>query len=126
NNHAMDYKEKGLLYTLDQFSKADIAYVGAGENRNEAMTIHYETINGLKIATLGLSDVYVAGSVATRSNAGIASARPSRFIPKIGEASRNADLTIVHVHWGQEYDTLPSKRQREFAKAMADAGADII
>lgn len=126
NNHAMDYQQEGLMHTLEEFSKVDIDYVGAGINRKEATDIHYKTVNDVKIATLGISDVFVANSVATKTEAGIASARPSRFIPRIGDASRNADLTIVHVHWGEEYDTLPSERQRELAKAMANAGADII
>jgi gamma-polyglutamate biosynthesis protein CapA len=38
----------------------------------------------------------------------------------------NADLVVVNVHWGQEYDTEASPRQKALAKAMVDAGADII
>ena len=65
NNHAMDYQQEGLMHTLEEFSKVDIDYVGAGINRKEATDIHYKTVNDVKIATLGISDVFVANSVAT-------------------------------------------------------------
>lgn len=44
----------------------------------------------------------------------------------IAEASKKADLVLVHVHWGQEYDNEPNDRQKDLAKAIADAGADVI
>ncbi|MDV2888364.1 CapA family protein, partial [Alkalihalophilus pseudofirmus] len=51
---------------------------------------------------------------------------PKIFIPMIAEASKKADLVLVHVHWGQEYDNEPNDRQKDLAKAIADAGADVI
>ncbi|MDI5790072.1 CapA family protein [Bacillus licheniformis] len=30
------------------------------------------------------------------------------------------------MHWGQEYDNEPNDRQKDLAKAIADAGADVI
>ena len=44
----------------------------------------------------------------------------------ISKAKKKADLVIVQTHWGQEYDNDPNDRQRQLARAMSDAGADII
>jgi hypothetical protein len=41
-------------------------------------------------------------------------------------AERGADLVIVSVHWGTEYDTLPSSEQKQLAAAIFRSGADII
>jgi poly-gamma-glutamate synthesis protein (capsule biosynthesis protein) len=41
-------------------------------------------------------------------------------------AKKGADLVIVSVHWGTEYDTLPSAEQKQLAAAMFRSGADII
>jgi poly-gamma-glutamate synthesis protein (capsule biosynthesis protein) len=41
-------------------------------------------------------------------------------------AEKGADLVIVSVHWGSEYDTLPSAEQKRLAAAMFRSGADII
>ncbi len=36
NNHVMDYQERGLLDTLEALNKAELPYVGAGKNQEEA------------------------------------------------------------------------------------------
>ena len=32
----------------------------------------------------------------------------------------------MHIHWGFEYDTKPSSRQREIAHKLVDSGADVV
>lgn len=126
NNHMMDYQEEGLIHTIDQLEKGGTAYVGAGLDRNAAESIHFEEINGINVATLGFTDVYSKGASAQVDKPGIANTKPRRMIRQIGLADRQADLTIVQVHWGEEYNVMPTERQRQLAEAMAEAGADII
>ena len=38
----------------------------------------------------------------------------------------HADLVIPFLHWGWEEEGTPSARQRTFARAMLDAGADMV
>jgi poly-gamma-glutamate synthesis protein (capsule biosynthesis protein) len=55
--------------------------------------------------------------------------RPLDLEPARGavrEARRQADLVVVSVHWGNEYQHLPTKRQRDIARALVDAGCDVI
>ena len=47
-------------------------------------------------------------------------------LTEIEEASKKADVVIVCPHWGTEYTTKPSQYQKEFAKQMTQAGADLI
>ncbi|MBS4190477.1 CapA family protein [Bacillus sp. FJAT-49705] len=131
NNHVMDYKEKGLLDTLDTFESSNMDYVGAGKNRKDAKEqINYQDVNGVRVATLGFTDEFVSGDIATKEQGGVLSANPDVFFEMIAKAKDpkqgNADLVVVNVHWGQEYDTDTSPRQKALAKAMVDAGADII
>ena len=44
----------------------------------------------------------------------------------ITSANEKADVVIVGVHWGVEYTDKPTRKQREWAKEMVDAGADVI
>lgn len=37
-----------------------------------------------------------------------------------------SDLTLVSIHWGQEYQAGPTNRQQEIAQRLVDAGADVI
>lgn len=126
NNHTMDFGESGLKDTIDTFKKVGLAYVGAGKNLKEASKINYQKINGIVVASIGITDSYVKDAVALDKRAGVLPANPEIILPIINKAQSTADLVIVNIHWGQEYDNDPSPRQKQLAKAMAKAGADII
>ncbi len=126
NNHLMDYLANGVIDTSETFNRNKLAYVGADINIERASKINYQEVNGVTIATLGFADAFVRGSGAKENVPGVLQANPKIFIPLIQEANENADLVMVHVHWGEEYDTNPSPRQRGLAEAISDSGADII
>ena len=97
NNHAADYGEKGLNNTIDAFEKTDMDYTGAGRNVKDAkQNISYKEVNGVKIATLGFTDVYGKGFKATNRKAGILPADPSIFIPMISQAAEKADICLLY------------------------------
>ncbi|MED3786195.1 CapA family protein [Peribacillus frigoritolerans] len=131
NNHMMDYEEQGLLDTIDEFKSADMHYVGVGSNTAEAKnSIDYADVNGVRVATLGFTDVYGKDAVSKSNKAGLLNSNPDLLFEMIGKASDakqgNADLVVVNMHWGQEYSTSTTDRQKDLAKAIIDAGADII
>lgn len=45
---------------------------------------------------------------------------------KLESQRPSADLIVVSIHWGNEYETVPNARQRLLAMELASAGADII
>ncbi|AZB44352.1 CapA family protein [Bacillus sp. FJAT-42376] len=127
NTHAMDYNVQGLNDTRKTLKEHAIDPVGAGSNLKDAKdSISYQNYNGMKVATLAFTDVYAEGTKATEYNSGVLAMEPKNFVPMIAEAKKNADFVFVHAHWGQEYDTTPHPRQEDLAKALADAGADVI
>src|SRR5699024_7444376 len=121
----MDYGPNALGETLDTFNDLGVPHVGAGNNVEEATEVEYAEYDGLRVATLGFTDVLVKGFSAQRYTAGVARATPENIVPAIQEAKKNADLVIVNVHWGIEYNKKPSKRQKEMAKIMADDDEEI-
>ncbi|MGG0410782.1 CapA family protein [Peribacillus simplex] len=131
NNHMMDYEEQGLLDTIDEFKSTDMHYVGVGSNTTEAKnSIDYADVNGVRVATLGFTDVYGKDAVSKNDKAGLLNSNPDLLFELIGKArdakQGNADLVVVNMHWGQEYSTSTTARQKDLAKAIIDAGADII
>jgi poly-gamma-glutamate synthesis protein (capsule biosynthesis protein) len=44
----------------------------------------------------------------------------------VREARRQADVVVVSIHWGNEYQHVPTKRQRDIARTLVDAGCDVI
>ncbi|MFJ7744506.1 CapA family protein [Peribacillus sp. NPDC097295] len=131
NNHMMDFEEQGLVDTINQFESNDMDYVGVGSNITKAKeNINYQDIKGVRVATLGFTDVYGKNAVAKNNQAGLLNSNPDLLFEMIGNAKDakkgNADLVVVNMHWGQEYATSATGRQTELAKAVIDAGADII
>jgi gamma-polyglutamate biosynthesis protein CapA len=126
NNHTMDYGEAGLMDTLTALDDAGLQQIGAGTDVIDATDIHYDEIGGLTVAWLGFTDVLVAGFAAHPFGAGVLPAEPEIVGPTIREAAQEADLVIVHIHWGEEYDWRPNRRQVELGRQMVDEGADIV
>ncbi|HLR42543.1 MAG TPA: CapA family protein, partial [Pseudogracilibacillus sp.] len=126
NNHMGDYGEEGILHTVDAFQKADIPFVGAGENRSDAYKIHYEEIKGKTIATIGFTEVYTRAALTGIDTPGVATSNMKIMLNKVYEASKYADVVITHIHWGTEYKTKYDKRQKQIAEVLADAGVDVI
>ncbi|MFB0959014.1 MAG: CapA family protein [Clostridiaceae bacterium] len=126
NNHLMDYGVAGLTETLDTFAKTETAAIGGGLNKFQSGQIHYEDYNGFVVATVGMTDVGYQWGYSTDHQAGANKTRLTDVLPIVKEARKNADLVIVHSHWGVEYDSSPNPRQKEIGRALVNAGADIV
>ncbi len=63
---------------------------------------------------------------ASANSAGAAPLDPSTIAEDVVNARKVADVVVVLPHWGVEYTADPTLRQREFARAAAAAGADLI
>lgn len=129
NNHIYDYGKEAMLDTFNVLDSAQIDYVGAGRNIEEACKIVYYDIEGMKIA-------YVAASraeknkmtpQATESEPGILRAYDSaRFLELVQEADANSDFVVANIHWGTEYSYDLEKVQKELGHALVEAGADAV
>ncbi len=130
NNHTLDYGRVGLTDTLAAAKAAGMPIVGAGENAAQAYAPWITEVKGVKIAFLGFSQITeLATSWAAKSDrSGLAMAWPNQdqAVAAVKAAKAKADVVVVDMHWGQEYNQCPIADQKTLAKKMADAGADII
>lgn len=133
NNHGADFGPVGLRDTLRAISSSPIPVIGIGRDREAAFSPHRVTVRGTNLAFLaadgsmreGASDVWAAGP----DNPGVAaahSARPRALLAAVRSASTTDDVVIVYMHWGAELKGCPTPQQRATARALAEAGADII
>lgn len=113
NNHAYDMGVDGAQQTRDYLAAAGLNYFGdaLALNENTAWTT---TTKGTTLTFLGFNDTvqdhldYDAATELIRSY----------------EAT--SDFTIVSIHWGIEYRTVPTSEQVEHAHGFVQAGADVI
>lgn len=128
NNHTLDYGVDALLDSFETLDAANIKYVGAGENLEEAKKIEYFDIKGSRIAFVASSRVIPnVGWNATKSKPGMLTTYdPTTTLKVIEEAKANADYVVIYVHWGVEYAQSPQPYQKTMARQYIDAGADAV
>jgi len=126
NNHAYDQGVKGVRETLDRLKEARLVAVGSGEDRAQAEALRVVECQGARVAFLGFTDLF---NLDLNRRAAEPWVRPLDLEPALAavrEARSQADLVVVSVHWGNEYQHQPTKRQRDLARALVDAGCDVL
>ena len=129
NNHALDYGRVGLEDSLNFAESMGLPIVGAGRNATEAYRPWITTVKGVKIAVLGFSQVAELWEswAAKDDRPGLAYAfETARAVAAVKAAKAAADVVVVYMHWGQEYNQCPTAQMKTFAKKIADAGATMI
>lgn len=126
NNHTFDFGEKGLSDTQSALDDAGILHVGAGRDDVEAGQPMFIQANGIQFAFLAYTDGHFSGREAGSGRPGAAFMRPERMKAAVAGASTFADVVIVSMHSGDEYELEPNETQKAFARAAIDAGADMV
>jgi poly-gamma-glutamate capsule biosynthesis protein CapA/YwtB (metallophosphatase superfamily) len=129
NNHILDYGRPGLANSMAAAKAAHFPYVGVGDAAAAAWAPYVTTINGTKIAIIGVSQVAELASswVATSRRSGEANSIDlQRTIAAVHAAKRLAKVVIVFMHWGTEGQACPDPNQLYLASKLAAAGASII
>jgi poly-gamma-glutamate synthesis protein (capsule biosynthesis protein) len=127
NNHSGDYGPAAFLETLQHVAQAGITAFGGGRNLAEAHRPHWVERNGLRIAVLGYNEFKPRSFEAGATTPGIAWSEDSQVVADIRAArAAGADLVIPFMHWGWERERQPSERQRQLARTLIDAGADVV
>ncbi len=128
NNHSGDFGPVAFGEMLTLLDRTGIAYFGGGRNLAEAHKPLIVERKGLRIALLGYNEFFPRSFEADFDKPGIAWSEDEQVRLDITNARKlhHADIVIPVMHWGWEHEPLASKRQRELARLMIDAGADAV
>ena len=126
NNHAFDQGAKGLQETLERLREAGLTAVGSGATRAEAEEARILEVNGLRIAFLGFTDIFNMNLNQKADRPWVRALDPAAAVQAVRAARTKADAVVVSIHWGAEYLHTPLARQKEVARRLAEAGADLI
>jgi poly-gamma-glutamate capsule biosynthesis protein CapA/YwtB (metallophosphatase superfamily) len=131
NNHGMDYGESGLRDSLAAAKRNRFPVIGIGLDDTQAYRPYRATVNGQRVAVLGatqvLDDHLMSAWTAGPGKPGLASAKDvPRLLRAVRQAKATSDTVVVFLHWGIELQECPSPDQRQLAKQLVAAGADVI
>jgi len=140
NNHAMDYREKGLTEMIRLLRLNGIRHAGAGTTLSDALRPAVMNVKGIRVGMISFLAFKNSTSnwkctPATPSGVGISALN---FGGVVGEQARklirnyvrtakqNCDLLYVALHWGIEKAYVPSSYQVQLGRAFIEAGADGV
>jgi hypothetical protein len=133
NNHGADLGTVGLQDTLLAARNAPLAVIGVGQDRAHAFAPYRVRVHGTDLAFLAADASPLESTSPTwsagRRTPGLAAAReprPQTLLRAVRRADRDADVVVVYLHWGRDMQACPTSSQRITARALADAGADVI
>jgi poly-gamma-glutamate synthesis protein (capsule biosynthesis protein) len=110
NNHVYDYGRAGWEDSVDLLGRAGLQTVGDTGNAGEAVLTE---VNGVGVAMLAFEDTVLSFDRTAAEDL-------------VAQAAAEADLVIVSIHWGQEYQHQFNFHQQELAHALIDSGADFV
>ena len=128
NNHSGDFGREAFAEMLELLKAQGLDQFGGGHNLKEAHTPLIIERKGLRIALLGYNEFMPRSFEADTNAPGSAWSEDEQVVADI-RAARNvhkADLVIPVMHWGWENELTANTRQRQLARTMIDAGADVI
>jgi poly-gamma-glutamate synthesis protein (capsule biosynthesis protein) len=126
NNHAYDQGVKGVVETLERLRAEGLVPVGTGVDRADAERTRIVTVNGLRLAFMGFTDLFNVDLNRGDDQPWVRPLDPAAAEAAVRQARPLADVVVVSIHWGTEYSHQPTGRQRAVAARLAAAGADLI
>lgn len=129
SNHTIDYGIDGVRRTLDELDAAGLKHTGSARSAAEAARPLIETMsNGVKVAQLA----YAFGFNGLQRPAGEPWLANLTDIPAILAAAHRAkqagaDIVVVSMHWGVEYNNGATDEQKQEAEQLlASPDIDLI
>lgn len=126
NNHSLDRHEAGQTAALTYMDRIGMKHAGTYLNAEDAAKTEITTIRGIRIAWL--SYTYGTNGVPIPENKGylVNLIDRDKMSRDIRRAKEEADLVVVSIHWGTEYQLLPNGEQKSIAQFAVNEGADIL
>lgn len=126
NNHMLDWGRDSLCETTKNLDAADIGYVGAGCNGEQAHRPYITNLGDTTVAFLAYTTFY-EGAHATEDRPGMTKLDRQEMKQTITDLKASGiDVVLLSMHWGIEYDTRSNKQQQDFAHELVDAGLDVL
>jgi poly-gamma-glutamate capsule biosynthesis protein CapA/YwtB (metallophosphatase superfamily) len=127
NNHAADRGSKGIRGTINRLDSLGIPHTGTFLNSSSRDSLSPMMINknGTSIALLNYT--FSTNGITVPEPVIVNMLDKDLITRDVNKAkARKADIIILFLHWGTEYDTIPSKTQVDLAAYFQTIGVDMV
>lgn len=127
NNHTLDKGTDGLTACLDYWDAKNAVVCGAYRNAGDRDNIRTAEIEGITFSFLAYTESLNGLRLPQGSPLIIGDCSDiDTMTAEIKRAKELSDVCVVALHWGVENSDIISDYQRNVAKQLSEAGADII
>jgi len=127
NNHTLDRRDLGLRRTIQVLDSLRVDHIGTytdKKDRNNKIPF-IRNINGIKIAFLNYT--YGTNGINATDGAEVSLIDRETMASEINVSRQaGAEIVVVCVHWGVEYQLKEHPSQRTLAQFLVDQGVDMI
>lgn len=128
SNHVLDYGDAAIRSELAFWRQhhPEIAVVGMADTEDAYNHIYVYEKDGLRIAVLAYT--YDTNGIPFSADNPWAThlLDEDAIRADSARAHESADLVVVWVHWGTEYQSDPDEQQRFYAQLFCDLGVDVV
>ncbi len=127
NNHSVDRGLDGINRTILRLDSIGIAHTGTFVNRAARDSLHPLILNRNGISVALLNYTYGTNGIRIPEPAVVNMLNKDLVTSDIEKARlKKPDILILLLHWGTEYDTVPSPEQSVLADYFFSKGVDLI
>ena len=127
NNHCCDRGRIGIERTVGVLDSMGMMHLGTYKNAEAYRKANPMIVNtrGFRLAFLNYT--YGTNGIPVPENNVVSFIEKDRILTDMKAIHDSiADMTIVFIHWGEEYQRAPNAFQKDIAAYLFDNGADII
>lgn len=127
NNHTLDRRDKGLRRTISVLDSLGVDHIGTYRDKaaRDSILPFVKNVKGFNIGFLNYT--YGTNGITIKDNTVvdyIDTTLISRDIDAV--RAKGAEIVTVALHWGNEYQLLPTNEQKRLADYLTDKGVDLI
>ncbi|MFM7751321.1 MAG: CapA family protein [Opitutaceae bacterium] len=127
NNHSLDRRFIGVQNTIDSLDKRGLLHTGTFKNPEDTGKVLLIDKKGIKTAVLGYTFSTNGIPLPAGKEYCISMIDTAHMRRDVERAKNNhADLIVVFIHWGNEYERYPNNEQKDIANHLANLGVDFI
>lgn len=127
NNHSADRGKKGISGTINRLDSLGIPHTGTFADKASKDSLQPLMIRKNGISAALLNYTYGTNGIKIPEPVIVNMLDKNSITSDIENARKmNPDIIILFLHWGTEYDTIPSKSQEELASFLFSKGAGLI
>lgn len=127
NNHTLDRGEAAVQNAIRHWETIDMTYVGAYKDMEDSEEIRImETEEGVSAAILAYTYGTNGIPIPDGKDYLVNLIDLEKMSEDIARAKKAADVVILNLHFGNEYERMPNKEQKELVQFAADEGVHAV